>query len=686
MSILPQADPVANSRRRESRFPGRVRPLPHNSWLLLTLSWSPAGAADWHASCPPLSRVEDIDALTRLAPDLSWSRPTRQEFPSPSHEGHHAQKAQTLRRPAGHDQTRSSTPSAARILDPVRCPVLSWTVSACSGAVRVADPAATTGLRGPGLGRAAARLGRRGPLLRHPRPLRRRRSARTTSTSTAAPRAPSTAATCAACTEQLDEIADLGVTAIWITPVVKNIDGFVTGAGFPDWAYHGYWADDFTSLDPRFGSEAGAGRRSSRPCHARGIKVLLDVVYNHAGYDSQLPDRPGDAGLVPHRGGGHLRPGRPDLAASPGLPDLRTELPEVADYLLDGAPRPGRARSGLDGFRLDTVKHVDHEFWQEHRRRTRERLGDGLLPARRGLGRRRAACSIPGSPTTRWTPASTSGSRAARWRSSRAGAARWPSTATWRSAQGACRATTSRTTSRRTTCRARSTSCGATSAASVSPPSSSSPRIGIPVIYYGEEVGRPGGDWPDNRSDMPWGERDVLPGHGPAARRGAARGLPPVDRHPARPPGALARHPRGLVQRRRPAGLRPPATPQTGDAVVVAVNRGERAGRGGVRRARRRGAAREVRDAWRAQRPVDRRRATRYGSSVRAAGRRDPVAGRRASARPEGRADGRGRARRASPSASATSRSSSSSTSRSRTTSSWSWSGPRAAASRRRCA
>jgi alpha-amylase len=38
--------------------------------------------------------------------------------------------------------------------------------------------------------------------------------------------------------------------------------------------------------------------------------------------------------------------------------------------------------------------------------------------------------------------------------------------------------------------------------------------VGIPMVYYGEEVGRIGGDWPDNRSDMPWGERDILPGRG----------------------------------------------------------------------------------------------------------------------------------------------------------------------------
>ena len=39
---------------------------------------------------------------------------------------------------------------------------------------------------------------------------------------------------------------------------------------------------------------------------------------------------------------------------------------------------------------------------------------------------------------------------------------------------------------------------------------------GLPMIYYGEEVARPGGDWPANRSDMPWGDRDILPGAGKA--------------------------------------------------------------------------------------------------------------------------------------------------------------------------
>jgi alpha-amylase len=96
---------------------------------------------------------------------------------------------------------------------------------------------------------------------------------------------------------------------------------------------------------------------------------------------------------------------------------------------------------------------------------------------------------------------------------------------------------------------------------------------GLPTIYYGEEVARPGGDWPDNRSDMPWGDRQILPG----------AGLPRDE--------ALREDYRRLIAIRRahPALSRAPHTPvssegdllvflrrdeASGDAVVVAVNRG----------------------------------------------------------------------------------------------------------------
>src|SRR5581483_4484247 len=133
--------------------------------------------------------------------------------------------------------------------------------------------------------------------------------------------------------EQLDDIASLGVTALWITPVVKNVDGFVTGAGFPDWAYHGYWADDFTRTDPRFGSEDDL-RALVDAAHARGIRVLLDVVYNHAGYDTHyLKDPVMRAWLRSPENGGC---GNDDLTSCiSGLRHTRPELPYVANPHMD---------------------------------------------------------------------------------------------------------------------------------------------------------------------------------------------------------------------------------------------------------------------------------------------------------------------------------------------------------------
>ena len=195
------------------------------------------------------------------------------------------------------------------------------------------------------------------------------------------------AATSRGLTAHLDEIADLGATAIWITPVVKNIDGFVTGAGFPDWGYHGYWADDFYRLDPRFGTEAEL-KTLVDEAHARGMKVLLDVVYNHAGYDSNLtrrPDAPA-AGSASRRWRPAARTTSP-LCVS-GLPDFKTELPEVDDYLLKA--HLGLAEAGGGG-RLP-ARHGQARPARllegapaAHPRRARE----GLLPDRRGLGRRR---------------------------------------------------------------------------------------------------------------------------------------------------------------------------------------------------------------------------------------------------------------------------------------------------------
>jgi alpha-amylase len=97
---------------------------------------------------------------------------------------------------------------------------------------------------------------------------------------------------------------------------------------------------------------------------------------------------------------------------------------------------------------------------------------------------------------------------------------------------------------------------------------------GIPMVFYGEEVARPGGDWPDNRSDMPWGDRPVQPGSGQPrdeALREDYRRLISIRRaHPA-----LSRAAHESVSSEGDLLVFLRRDEATGDAVVVAVNRGQ---------------------------------------------------------------------------------------------------------------
>ncbi|MCB1057748.1 MAG: alpha-glucosidase C-terminal domain-containing protein [Acidobacteria bacterium] len=333
--------------------------------------------------------------------------------------------------------------------------------------------------------------------------------------------------------ERLDDLADLGITALWITPVVKNIDGFVTGAGFPDWGYHGYWADDFYRVDPRFGTEAEL-KQLVDDAHAHGIAVLLDVVYNHAGYDSRYLTDPKTRGWLRSEDQGTC--GSDDLTSClSGLPDFRTELPEVRDFLLEA--HLGRAeRVGLDGFRLDTVKHVSHDFWQEHRRRTRERLGDDFF----------LVGEVWGGDAKSLDPWFETDEMDAGFDFSFQGS-------TLGFVQGRGRPVAyDRYLEKRH--EVREGHLLAHFLGSHDTPTAlyqlggdvalfrlaallQLTTAGIPTIYYGEEVGRVGGDWPENRSDMPWGATGVEPGAGDPrdeALRGFYKQLISIRRaHPA---------------------------------------------------------------------------------------------------------------------------------------------------------
>ena len=373
--------------------------------------------------------------------------------------------------------------------------------------------------------------------------------------------------------EQLDELSSLGVTALWLTPVVKNIDGFVTGAGFPDWGYHGYWADDFQRLDPRFGSEQEF-KALVEACHQRGIRVLLDVVYNHAGYLSRYQKDPRTRDWLRSEEQGTC--GQDDVTGCvSGLPDFKTELPEVAKYLLDAQIDWGK-RSGVDGFRLDTVKHVDHPFWREHRRRTRAELGQDFYLLGEVWGGDRESLE-PWFSTDELDAGFDFGFQG--------------STLGWLQGRGRTVAFDAYLRSRHKVRKGYTLSHFLSShdvpgalfqlkgdmsrfrlAAALQLTTS-----GIPVIYYGEEVGRPGGDWPANRSDMPWGERAVQPGAGlprDESLRQLYQKLVAVRRaHPALSRGThkgLATEGDVYVFLRHEA--------ESGDAVVVAVNRGDKKG------------------------------------------------------------------------------------------------------------
>ncbi len=85
---------------------------------------------------------------------------------------------------------------------------------------------------------------------------------------------------------RLDYIQGLGATAIWISPVVEQVHGWVAGGtvgDFKHYGYHGYWALDFTKLDASFGTPAEL-QALVDGAHQRGMRVLLDVVLNHPGY------------------------------------------------------------------------------------------------------------------------------------------------------------------------------------------------------------------------------------------------------------------------------------------------------------------------------------------------------------------------------------------------------------------
>ncbi|KAB1937497.1 pullulanase-type alpha-1,6-glucosidase [Micromonospora sp. ALFpr18c] len=221
--------------------------------------------------------------------------------------------------------------------------------------------------------------------------------------------------------DKLDYIQGLGTTAIWLAPIFKNRP--VQGAGTDISAgYHGYWITDFTQVDPHFGTNEEM-KRLVTLAHQRGIKIYLDVIVNHTAdvityaEDSyayvdkatspytdargrafedrnyadgsrafppvdqtsfpytptfaepqdatvKVPAWLNDATMYHNRGDSTFASENSEYGDFFGLDDLWTERPEVVRGLTK-AYGDWIGATGVDGFRLDTVKHVNMDFWPQ---------------------------------------------------------------------------------------------------------------------------------------------------------------------------------------------------------------------------------------------------------------------------------------------------------------------------------
>lgn len=174
--------------------------------------------------------------------------------------------------------------------------------------------------------------------------------------------------------QHLDYLKKLGVDTVWTTPVASN-------AGMPD-SYHGYAATDLYAVDPHFGTLADY-QRLSAALHARGMKLVIDLVPNHIGVASPwVTDPPAPDWLHGTLAHHHLVQGNFDELVDPhaaprawrnitngwftdAMPDLNQENPLVERYLIQNALWWVET-ANLDGIRLDTFPYVSRAFWHNY--------------------------------------------------------------------------------------------------------------------------------------------------------------------------------------------------------------------------------------------------------------------------------------------------------------------------------
>ncbi len=193
----------------------------------------------------------------------------------------------------------------------------------------------------------------------------------------------------------------LGVDAIWFSPVNEQIHGYVDEGQGATYAFHGYWIRDWTSIEPNWGTEKDL-KELVKNAHKNGIRVLLDVIINHTGPVTEKdPVWPSDWVRTEPQCTYQDYKSTVFCTLVKNLPDVITEQTEEVElppeliakwtkegrldkelkeldefFARTGYPRTPRyyiikwitdyiRKYGIDGFRIDTVKHTEEDVWAE---------------------------------------------------------------------------------------------------------------------------------------------------------------------------------------------------------------------------------------------------------------------------------------------------------------------------------
>ncbi|MFZ2283036.1 MAG: alpha-amylase family glycosyl hydrolase [Lutibacter sp.] len=202
-------------------------------------------------------------------------------------------------------------------------------------------------------------------------------------------------------TKKIEEgyFTELGINAIWFTPIVEQIHGAVDEGTGATYAFHGYWAKDWTALDPNFGTMADL-KNMVEIAHKKGIRIVLDGVINHTGPVTDVDEVwPADWVRTDPQCDYQTYESTTACTLVKNLPDIKTEsnsIVEIPKQLADkwkaegrydqemkelddffkrtGYPRAPKyyiikwltdyiAEFGIDGYRADTVKHTQENVW-----------------------------------------------------------------------------------------------------------------------------------------------------------------------------------------------------------------------------------------------------------------------------------------------------------------------------------